>query len=314
MLKQTLRILPLSSLLLIAPLARASYVVTTFATANTNSLGAVASAAYNTYGCCSGSAISSSAVPGDLASADGTVDVTGLLRAAYDQVSVFSPGSPYNSTASGYAAVDLAAGVWRASGSAGGSASGDQAGVNSHASFSDTLHFSVAGASPTTVTYIGVTFTSDGTISIVPSGANGALIYSDATFGGGTYTSIMSADSTCAAGCFLSEGVAGWTSYSFATDIPGNVVFHGTYAITGASADVGVSGFLDIRANGVGAPTAALVDFSHTNIFSLTLPGNVTYNSDSGVFATAPVPEPASMGAIGIGLIALAGWRLRLRR
>jgi hypothetical protein len=50
-------------------------------------------------------------------------------------------------------------------------------------------------------------------------------------------------------------------------------------------------------------------DYSHTGIVSLALPSNVTYTSASGVFLTAPTPEPATWMTIAIGLMLVGGFR-----
>ena len=55
-------------------------------------------------------------------------------------------------------------------------------------------------------------------------------------------------------------------------------------------------------------------DFSHTAALSFTLPSDVTFTSDSGVFLTqtaapAGAPEPASFALLGAGLVALGVFR-----
>jgi hypothetical protein len=61
-----------------------------------------------------------------------------------------------------------------------------------------------------------------------------------------------------------------------------------------------------------------ICDFSHTAALSFTLPGDLTFTSDSGVLLTqqgaAAVPEPASLALIGGGLAVLAALRKKIFR
>jgi hypothetical protein len=161
--------------------------------------------------------------------------------------------------------------------------------------FNDVLHFNIAGASANTVSYVGVSYTVDGTIS--PGGvgdANGS-IDNLFQFGTGVMDDIVhSGPNTYTPFIYSTNVNQGWASSGFSTNTPGLMVFNATYALVGPEADVYVAGTLDV-ACGLGTTC----DYSHTAQFALTsLPGNVTFTSDSGVFLTAPlsgVPEPSSV-------------------
>ena len=106
---------------------------------------------------------------------------------------------------------------------------------------------------------------------------------------------------------------SGWVSSSFSSDIPGNIVFNGVYAVVGPTPSVNITA--DILIQDFGG--ANVDDFSHTSTMSLSLPDGVTYTSDSGVFDTTTIgatatPEPASFVLIAAGLLATAFLRGRL--
>jgi hypothetical protein len=164
----------------------------------------------------------------------------------------------------------------------------------------DNLTFNVAGASPSTITDIGITFTVDGILSYGSSNSTvttndmftlggGIIVY---TFGNGPPTNTISQD-------------AGWVSNQILSESPNNFVFDATYALQGASQTVPIEVFMNLNCD-----LLASCDFSNTGAVSLNLPSNVTYTSASGVFLTEPAstPEPGSglMMLCGLSLVAFA--------
>lgn len=80
------------------------------------------------------------------------------------------------------------------------------------------------------------------------------------------------------------------------------------YNIQGASAVVGVELTLEAIAD-----LGSVSDFYHTGGLQLQAPGGVTFTSDSGVFLTAAVPEPATWAMLigGFGMIGAISRRKR---
>ena len=91
----------------------------------------------------------------------------------------------------------------------------------------------------------------------------------------------------------------GWLTDSVTQNAPGDFTFNATYDLTGASQDLGINEYLEA---GCGAGTAC--DYAHTATVSFTLPSNVSFTSDSGVFLSHPngVPEPAAWALMLVGL------------
>lgn len=187
---------------------------------------------------------------------------------------------------------------------------------NSEAYLQDSLNFKVAGATATTITPISVTFAMDG----VPSG-NYPQNYPAASWTMGAYFGNASMapfrsdyglswcyDNT--AGIYEVSPLGqtkpqGWQSFSFSAFSPDKIVFTGIYDLIGESATVGIG--LNFRA---WATDGATLDYSNNAGVSLTLPGNVSYTSASGVFLTGSpavggVPEPATwaMMIVGFGFV-----------
>jgi hypothetical protein len=202
-------------------------------------------------------------------------------------------------SASGLAKANLA------TGSVGVSASGNAPCYSAGCSYStagtaeaqifDTLTFKVAGANRSTVTDIGVQFAINGSINPGAPTAPGIIapysaINGDLTLGGtGTIQYNFNSDpGSPANGRILADG--GWVSSTIVSQSPSSFIFDGVYALDGATATVPVLLSLQcvIQAGSCGyADTAAI---------SFTLPSNVSFTSDSGVFlthATTAAPEPA---------------------
>lgn len=168
------------------------------------------------------------------------------------------------------------------------------------------LHFTVAGAGPTTHTSIGITFDVDGILGSPPSGGNpsaqGLLhLFENGNISAEFLTQINPLGA--------SSGASGaWTSYSIGPNAIGHVSFSGVYDLVGATHDLGL-GYSLVASSG-----DSFSDYLSTGKIGFVLPSNVSFTSDSGIFLTqSAVPEPAiwAMLAIGFGAI---GAQLRRRR
>ncbi len=185
------------------------------------------------------------------------------------------------------------------------------------ASVADTLHFLISGASPQTVTTIGVAFHVDGVIdAFTPAGDSIADLSAVLQLGGGYFQGNILSNVSSGYAPVLTEGPppSGWLTQSLSPNAPGDFTFHGTLALTGATQDLGVYESL-FGLCGLG--TAC--DYSHTASLSFTLPSNVSFTSDSGVFLTQPigapgVPEPASWSLMLVGFGGLGVLLRRTRR
>lgn len=212
-----------------------------------------------------------------------------------------------NSTGQGQASTyaDLA------SGKLGGSSQGDYARQGyTTAVFNDRLTFNVAGASPTTVTPIEVSFSIDG-----------SMVYSGVPFSEVVVTSSLQFGSSFAslvygAAVVPSANQGGWVSGAWAAPADGGLLgYNGTYlnSFTGIYALVGATSTLDVRAVlGTRASSLSSVDFGNTASFQMSLPSDVTYSSASGVFlSAAPVPEPGTWALMlaGMGTLLLMARR-----
>jgi hypothetical protein len=241
------------------------------------------------------------------------------LTAATDQakLTVGNTSIPYSVGASAAAIANLA------TGKVGVSASGDYDFVDgasgqyggkgtAYAEDNDTLHFNVAGASPTTITPVGVTFTVDGSWTVATAtGDSGGSVTAFLQFGNGQFLQGI----TNTGGSYLPAVQAptingGWDSESLSSDTPDQITFNGVYDLVGASPDVGFDMSLG-AACGLGTGC----DYSNTGAISLSLPSNVSFGSDSGVFlAEQSVPEPGTLAILGGAIVLLATFRRRVPR
>ena len=248
-------------------------------------------------------------------SATGTVETTGGATASWDAVTATSNANLYRNYGipvgslvnTAYAAANLADGSLRASGY--GNSVGQQ-GI-AQASFNDLIHYTVAGADADSVTYVALHFLLDGFVSSATGPAFARYDW-EMHFGDGALFTGAADHLSTAHVLTTNSGypmASGWDSYSFRSLDPANFAFDGVYALHGASGDISVYGALTVSAaNGMSA------DFSHTAWYQLDLPAGVSYTSDSGVFLTGhdadpAVPEPATIGLVGLGLLATRRWR-----
>jgi hypothetical protein len=189
-----------------------------------------------------------------------------------------------------------------ASGRLGGSSQGDYARQGyTTAVLNDRLTFNIAGASPTTVTNIAVSFAIDGTMTYSGVPFSDAVVTSDLRFGS-AFASLLYGP-PAAYNAFANQG--GWVSGTW-SPLPATfvnnalntvaVTFTGIYALVGATPTLDVRAALGTRASSVSSS-----DFSNTAAFQMSLPGNVTYTSASGVFLSA-VPEPGTWVLLLAGL------------
>lgn len=245
-------------------------------------------------------------------SALGTVDSTGKLQGSYDSVTMNASVPPdnvghagYSGSASAYAVANAATGSIGVSGTgtynivpAGyqeGGTGQAQAGV------SDTLHFTIAGANGSTVTLLPVTYTVTGSLT-----AGGGYSSMDAQFNlGSGHLDEQASVGASGPPSLTQQNVSGWQSYTITQTGPASFTFNGVYAITGASADLGVYEYMSAYGGGGNSS-----DFSHTGVVGINLGTGVSFTSDSGVFLTqgaAATPEPGTLAlVVGVGVLLCA--------
>lgn len=235
---------------------------------------------------------------------NGSTDTTGTLTAANDSVSLVAGGDAAVATSSS----DLSTATIKLFASAANFSSSTASG-----SLTDVLHFTIAGADASTVTYIPVSFSFTG--SILP-GSDPNTASAEINYGFSFGDAHASEFGDYGAGYYGIYGnypvptyasapsISGWVSGAFTSYDPLDTSFSGIYAITGASADIAVGLSLGLRATNVG------LDFTKGDTITIGKVAGVSYTSDSGVFGTpSALPEPASwmlmilgFGAIGAAL------------
>jgi len=250
----------------------------------------------------------------------GTMSGSTTLTAANNlsQLTVGNTSIPYSIAAAASAVANLASG--RVGVSASGDydfvdgASGQFGGVGSAgAQINDTLHFTVANASSTTVTKIGVTFQvqggwtitaavgdSQGSVTALMQLGNGQFLQNIISDGGNNYTPTVQPPTIN----------GGWDSYTLSSDTPNLITFNGVYDLIGPTNDLG----FDMQLGGdCGLGTAC--DYLDTGAISFSLPTGVSLGSDSGVFLSAQaVPEPATLAVLAGAIGLFAPIRLGTRR
>jgi hypothetical protein len=235
-----------------------------------------------------------------LSSLGGTTGTNYNLTAS-SSTAALTTGSFSNPSVNGQARASTYADL--STGKLGGRSEGDYARQGyTTAVMNDRLTFNIAGASPTTVTLIEVGFAIDG--GMVYSGLpfSDAVVTGDLRFG----TAFASLLYGPAALYNSFANLGGWVSGSWSSAPNANLnTFTGIYALVGATPT------LDVRAAlGTRASSQSNADYSNTAAFQMSLPGNVTYTSASGVFLSA-VPEPGTWALMlaGMGSVLLLARR-----
>jgi hypothetical protein len=218
--------------------------------------------------------------------------------------------------ASGSVAADLStASVHLSASSTNGAPASEGSVAAENGNYSDTLHFTVGGAGPTTSTPVGFTFTIDGTMLGSGPFASGELMGQvDVGPREAQFDLVLnsSTNDQTAIGYLRPDpnGMGIWTHNAALTQF----TYTDSFDITGPSESFGILlGSQLICEYGVSC------DYGDTLQAALTYPSNVTLTSDSGVFPTetpspTPAPEPGTLGLLAFGMAGVAvsrRWRLR---
>jgi len=191
--------------------------------------------------------------------------------------------------------------------------------VSESGNYSDTLHFTVAGAGPTTSTRIGFSFTIDGSMGVPGPVArdqltagelNGAIIFGprEAQFD----LALNSSTGYQTAINFLLADPNGMGTWTHSADLT-QFTYTDSFDITGASESLGI--LLD---SFLLCEYGVVCDYGDTLQVALNYPSNVTLTSDSGVFPTqtpTAAPEPGTLGLLAFGMAGVAvsrRWRTKM--
>jgi hypothetical protein len=217
----------------------------------------------------------------------GSPNVLGLTS-SFDQTSA-DAGS--GNASSSYAAADLGAGIVRAY----ANSPAANAFSSSNAEVYDNLTFNIPGATSSTTTLLTVDLSLDGTFNV---GTGGGDVETKLLFGSAIAETEWSGS---LAPAFTQLAGFASDSYSLSTS---DYTFQGTIAVQGANPVVQIE--LDLLLS-CDAFTACSEQYQDTGALSLSLPSNVTYTSDSGVFLTSSAPEPSTLVLAGLSLAGLWG-------
>jgi len=245
----------------------------------------------------------------------GTVDSTGTATSVFGHTheTLFQHnGSSDGAFADAYTAANLADGTLRVH-AQGGTVYVGQGGEGAvaNARFVDGLHFNIAGAAADAVTAIGVHYLLEG--HVVSGGFASGIADMTTSFDfGNAGIGVIAVGRGFTPLTITAHSERGWASFSYSALDPTHVAFDGIYNLLGSTQTLGIGAYL-----GAGAAFADL-DYGNTLRVSFTLPGNVSYTSDSGVFLSAasavtPVPEPETWALMMAGL-GLLGHFARRRR
>ncbi len=182
-------------------------------------------------------------------------------------------------------------------------------GWNARAILGDTLHFTNANATASTITTVTFNVHVDGTSSAsVGTSSGGSAQFSldiGATAGIGTPSAFAPVASRCFIGgattnCVYSEyGFSQSWGNAFSGDPVVDETITGAFSFKGQSADVVLEMLLSVGGQ------YYFMDYSHTAAFSFDqLPTGVSYSSASGQFLTATesIPEPGMLASLVLGL------------
>jgi hypothetical protein len=278
-----------------APIGSAGYYVETLSSSFVTSSFLTAQANYN-FGNIPGAKFPPISVdPNYTGSQEGTLDMTGLATSSFDQTAglwhpnpVSCTGCPDQSAAS-FAKADLATGSLQASGLGVGFSRGA-----GEAIMLDTLHFTIAGATGSTITPITVHWTLEGTWSYDPISWLGrvyAILALNGRSGAFVEVSMQGSSNPLVPLDFHGSlnGQSGWASFSYASRTITRIDFTGVYNLVGASVDLQISSNLTVDAQGglsadikTAYPTS--INFGNTGKVALILPNGVSFTSASGVF------------------------------
>ncbi|HUH91627.1 MAG TPA: hypothetical protein VL742_00590 [Casimicrobiaceae bacterium] len=247
-----------------------------------------------------------------VASTDTTVSYTGTMLSGQDpsfvQFAVMQTGYGGRS-ASAYAEVDLANGLWRQIVSTTDPGGGTADGV-SDVRINEQLAFHADGASASNPIPISVGLFIEGNFNLGPGGFGSIDLPAFEFEGQGGADGSVVYDTNTRVGIVLLSASSAWISTDFTGTDAHDLFFHGVYPLIFPDEVVNVS--IETIGDFSQEGTAG---YGNTLGMSLDLPAGVTFTSTDG-FLTAPAsaPEPGSLGLALGGFAVLAAWKGRWSR